>query len=168
MGCKAEGCPNKLVNDVWCGTHRGRITKYGFPNPPELAHFIGTRFLLAKTCVKCGELRSDFHRDRRGYWRSYCKSCVYADNKTRAKERGYDVGRNRRGNPRRDTNIYQRQYQETTLPGATKRYEPYTSAEWDIILRDDLTIPEKAKILHRTYKGIDNALQRHRRGDYHA
>lgn len=163
MKCKNDGCPNKPGRTGWCGTHRSRIQKYGSPNPPELAHFVGTRILLAKTCPRCGELRSDYHRRKGGHWRSYCKGCVYLDNRERTKRRGYDVGRKRSNSRRQNTNIYQRQYQDTSLPGATNIYQPYTSTEWDVILREDITIMEKAKILHRTFKGIDNALQRHRR-----
>lgn len=167
--CALPSCNNKAYGGKWCNGHRLNARKYGVPNPPQHALIVGKRTLLAKTCLGCGELKSSFRRVN-GYWKGLCRECTNADNAERAERLGYYKRHRDYNVPRHNqsTKESMRRYQEETLPGATKHYEPYTGADWEIILRDDLTTKEKALMLHRTHKAIDNALQRHRQGDQHA
>lgn len=127
--------------------HRRR--KIGAPVWRWPAWAVGTRRLLAKTCIGCGLLLDDswFYRNYvTNRWEQHCIRCRPSPL--------YDgVDRHRR----EDGAVLA---QARTRDQATRSGEEYTSADMEVLSRPDLSLEEMAVLLGRTYNGVVDARSR--------
>lgn len=174
--CDLSWCNNE-ARGQWCNGHWSNVRKHGVPNPPTLAKRVGTRTLLAKTCKTCGVLKltGAFQR-RKKNGRSYvgpnCTSCVVEYNKSHpTKDPEYHKKYQREYKRSHPASPEQRAYHvkyvkevnDKSRETAHHHQQPYTGADWVVLLDPNLSIGEKAKKLGRTYKAVSNQLYNHKK-----
>lgn len=114
---------------------------------------IGARPLLAKTCPDCGLLlQAAWFGAKKGGWGRNCSRC-------RAEGRGAQSSTGTEKYRRRKSETHRR-YQELTIPGASQKRQPWTEADFEVLRNPDMTVLQKALVLHRTYSGTTNACLR--------
>jgi hypothetical protein len=133
-----------------------QLVKAGILSRTGLRNFdpnrVGTRILLAKTCIDCGLLLggSNFApQPRDAGWSLRCHSC-------RAKEK---VPRSRRYIPSRAER--RRQLQALTVPHAKRYGGVWTSKEMQVLADGSQTNFAKAMKLGRTYYAVNTAVGRY-------
>lgn len=107
------------------------------------------RTIIAKTCLSCERIRltAEFpNRTDRASTDPWCNDCAAA--RTRSWSQA-NPDKHRSGRRRTE-----RRYQTETIDTATNRGKEWNGAEIEILLRDDITIREKARMLNRTYGGV--------------
>lgn len=105
---------------------------------------IGSRTLIAKTCVKCGLLlEGKYFRPlghRRDSWCRFCRSSM---------ESVRNVGRQYVQDKK-----WMRSVQEATSERATRSGQPYIEADFKVLADPSLTQVDKALALGRTYSAV--------------
>jgi len=121
-----------------------------------------------KKCTRCGEFKSgaDFtiYRSSDGYLYliSRCKPCmviVGAEYKKINTSYAEAHAEGQKGNKR----AWAAKHIHTTLETATNNNKEWTGPEMEIILREDLTVAEMAKMLGRTYYSVTGMRRQCRR-----
>lgn len=142
--CSVLKCSNMAWSRGMCQAHYQMWHKYGEACPPHLAHRVGRRTLLAKTCTNCGEfLPADQFQLYDGYRMPQCRK------HSGASFTGYD--------PVRAKEQYER-YQGETLPVADRHRCRWTQDEDNLVMDEGLTMMEKAAMLGRSYKAVDDRI----------
>jgi hypothetical protein len=114
---------------------------------------MGARPLLAKTCPSCGLLlQAKWFGKNSKKWSRDCTRCI---SKAKKGTRKYN------NSPEYKAKIREakRKYQELTLPGASRKGQPWTESDMAILGDPDLTIFRKALTLHRTHEATRRACQ---------
>ena len=123
--------------------------------------YVGRRSLLCKTCTRCGELRpgSDYYLGKKGY-ASDCRAC-------HARERGGYRGYRKLSKEAERKKAAKFRARKGKICGVEPSHhrQPYTGVDWEILLREDLTITQKAIALGRTYSAVTLVLFKYRNGD---
>lgn len=115
---------------------------------------IGSRPLVAKSCLKCGRLLAGswfVAIKSKGVtrWSPNCRSC--------ASKGGVQWGKDNAEKRRRATDRYQDRLQSLSLQRATRVGEPYTEADYEVLADQSLTDFQKALRLGRSYKATKSA-----------
>lgn len=173
--CKFSWCHNIATARGMCPGHNSHYHKYGEANPPSLARLVGSRPLVAQTCKDCGELKmgSEFPTNTvKGvrYYRRQCRPCmkVYNDahppKEKRNRSYQYNADAYAKLSPEQKAKArrYMIELNASTQAQAKHKNQPYTDADWAVLLRNDLTSLEKALLIGRTYRGVENQLYKYR------
>lgn len=150
--CTVSWCDKPSIGR-FCNSHWSTYYKYGSPTPAEAAHFARPRYhirLLAKTCTKCGELRMASEYQNNGCRISWCRSCM-ADQAYH--ERNYDPVKARAASQR-----WIDERQKTTLRQAKNWGKHWTAEEDRLVMDESQTMEEKAVLLGRSYKAVEDRI----------
>lgn len=104
-----------------------------------------------RTCADCGEEKSEsefYVYKQTGQPYKHCKSC----NNERARLHKRDCGRTEHEHAA--TRQRNHKLQNRTILGATKKGQPWTAVDIELMRRTDLTVTEIAQRLGRTYKAV--------------
>lgn len=147
-----------LVNSLpgrTAGAIRKRRVDLGIKTLGRRPTEIGSRPLVAKSCLGCGLLLAGswFHSVKKKggliAWHPYCRRCSSAKSVERQKE----------NRPRTNERIkrYEDRLQQASLRGADRAGEPYTEADYDVLADQSLTDFQKAIRLKRSWKAVGSA-----------
>lgn len=153
MKCSLSWCDKEAYTRGWCRGHYSNWYKLGVPNPASLSRKIGTRTLLAKSCVSCGCFKQapEFNHTTTGLWSSWCHSCTNARR---------SIEELRKYRARRLNKV-----QDKTLSQANNWGKRWTPDEDQVALDQGSTMVEKALELGRSFKAIDDRIYKlHKKG----
>lgn len=142
------GVPYALVTKERRILSRERDISFGTGPYDKSPHVVGPRFLLGRTCPRCGVLRGggDFNRDGRrvsGICK-FCRATTREPDDKRAREVAVMDLASRVG-----------------VPYRAHHNEEYTLHDMDVLADPTLSVVEKAARLGRTYAAIGMAVQTH-------
>ncbi len=113
------------------------------------ANEVGTRLLLAKTCVKCDLLLGgDCFSLRPAGYHSYCRHCACKESRAITKSQEA-IG-----------NDYATRIQAASKSWAIYKYGNWSEDELEVLRDKSLTVLEKSYKLRRTYYAVQGTIQR--------